>query len=72
MYQPSTDFSALFNVHGRDLKGSARLFRANIIKKGSNDLSTVSAPTRSPSTPRTTSNCPATAPTCTCAGTAAG
>jgi iron complex outermembrane receptor protein len=38
MYQPSTDFSALFNVHGRDLKGSARLFRANIIKKGSNDL----------------------------------
>ncbi|MES2583678.1 MAG: TonB-dependent receptor, partial [Pseudomonadota bacterium] len=31
-------FSALFNVHGRDLNGSARLFRANIIKKGSNDL----------------------------------
>nr|WP_315490337.1 TonB-dependent receptor [uncultured Rhodoferax sp.] len=31
-------FSALFNVHGRDLNGSARLFRANIIKKGTNDL----------------------------------
>ena len=31
-------FSALFNLHGRDLTGSARLFRANIIKKGSNEL----------------------------------
>ena len=38
LYQPSRDFSALFNLHGRDLKGSARLFRANIIKPGSNDL----------------------------------
>ena len=37
-YAPSTGFSALFNLHNRDLKGSARLFRANIIKKGSNDL----------------------------------
>jgi iron complex outermembrane receptor protein len=32
------DFSALFNVHGRDLSGNATLFRANIIKKGTNDL----------------------------------
>ena len=38
LYKPSSDFSALFNVHGRDLKGSARLFRANIIKPGTNDL----------------------------------
>ena len=38
MYAPSANFSALFNVHGRDLKGSSRLFRANIIKPGSNDL----------------------------------
>jgi len=32
------DFSALFNVHHRDMKGNATLFRANIIKKGSNEL----------------------------------
>ena len=38
LYAPSQDFSALFNVHGRDLKGSSRLFRANIIKPGTNDL----------------------------------
>ncbi|MBI3368078.1 MAG: TonB-dependent receptor, partial [Burkholderiales bacterium] len=38
LYAPSKDFSALLNVHSRDLEGSARLFRANIIKKGSNDL----------------------------------
>jgi iron complex outermembrane receptor protein len=38
LYAPSKDFSALFNLHNRELQGSARLFRANIIKKGSNDL----------------------------------
>jgi iron complex outermembrane recepter protein len=38
LYKPGSDFSALFNVHARDLKGSARLFRANIIKPGTNDL----------------------------------
>jgi len=38
LWQPHKDFSALFNVHGRDLKGSARLFRANIIQAGSNEL----------------------------------
>jgi iron complex outermembrane recepter protein len=32
------DFSALFNVHARNLDGTARLFRANIIEPGSNDL----------------------------------
>ena len=38
LYAPHRDFSALFNLHARDLDGSARLFRANIIKPGSNDL----------------------------------
>ncbi|MGL4234095.1 MAG: TonB-dependent receptor [Casimicrobium sp.] len=38
MYQPNNDASALFNVHARKLDGSARLFRANIIQKGSNEL----------------------------------
>jgi iron complex outermembrane recepter protein len=37
-YDGGKDFNALFNVHARDLKGSARLFRANIIKPGTNDL----------------------------------
>ena len=37
-YDGGGSFSALFNLHNRDLKGSARLFRANIIKLGSNDL----------------------------------
>ena len=38
LYKPTNDFSALFNAHGRDLDGSARVFRANSIKKGTNDL----------------------------------
>jgi len=38
LYAPHKDFSALFNVHARDLDGSARLFRANIIKPGTNEL----------------------------------
>lgn len=38
LYQPHSDFSALANIHGREMKGSARLFRANIIKPGTNDL----------------------------------
>jgi iron complex outermembrane receptor protein len=38
LYAPHQDFSALFNVHGRDLDGSARLFRANIIEPGTNNL----------------------------------
>ncbi|MBL0125657.1 MAG: TonB-dependent receptor [Betaproteobacteria bacterium] len=38
LYEPGKDFSALFNVHARDLKGSARLFRANVIKPGTNDI----------------------------------
>ncbi|MDB6091604.1 MAG: fyuA [Gammaproteobacteria bacterium] len=38
LYKPSDAFNALFNVHGRILNGSARLFRANIIQLGSNHL----------------------------------
>jgi iron complex outermembrane receptor protein len=38
LYQPSTTFNALFNVHSRSTTGSARLFRANLIKKGTNDF----------------------------------
>ncbi|HEX5766047.1 MAG TPA: TonB-dependent receptor [Woeseiaceae bacterium] len=37
--QPSDAFSALFNVHGRDLNnGTASVFRANILDPGSNSL----------------------------------
>ncbi len=39
-YDAGGNFTALLNVHARDLKGSARLFRANIIKRGSNDFTT--------------------------------
>jgi iron complex outermembrane receptor protein len=38
LIQPNSDFSALVNVHARDLNGTARLFRANIIQKGTNDF----------------------------------
>ncbi|MBC8056446.1 MAG: TonB-dependent receptor, partial [Rhizobiales bacterium] len=38
LYKPASDFSALFNAHARDLDGAARVFRANIIKPGTNDL----------------------------------
>ena len=38
LWEPSRDFSALFNLHARDYEGSARLFRANIIQPGSNDF----------------------------------
>lgn len=38
LYEPSKDFSALFNLHHRDLEGSPRLFRANIIQPGTNNL----------------------------------
>ena len=31
-------FDALFNIHGRDLDGTATLFRANIIKPGTNNF----------------------------------
>ena len=38
LYQPNGQFNALFNVHQRTTTGNSRLFRANIIKKGSNDF----------------------------------
>jgi iron complex outermembrane recepter protein len=38
LVNPSKALSVLFNVHSRDLKGSARVFRANIIKPGTNEL----------------------------------
>jgi hypothetical protein len=38
LYQPTKTFSALFNLHTRQLEGTARLFRANIIEPGTNDL----------------------------------
>jgi iron complex outermembrane receptor protein len=38
LYTPDSTFSALFNVHQRTTSGSARLFRANLIQKGSNDV----------------------------------
>jgi iron complex outermembrane recepter protein len=38
LYKPASDFSALFNLHARQLSGSARVFRANILKKGTNEL----------------------------------
>jgi iron complex outermembrane recepter protein len=40
MYRASDTFEALFNVHGRDLDGTARLFRANIFRPGTNELVT--------------------------------
>ncbi|TWH99460.1 iron complex outermembrane receptor protein [Luteimonas cucumeris] len=38
LYENQNGFSALFNVHARDLGGTARLFRANLFRKGSNDF----------------------------------
>ena len=38
LWQPHAGFSALVNLHGRELDGSARMFRANIIRQGTNDL----------------------------------
>lgn len=37
MYE-NNDFSALFNLHTRDLDGTASIFRANAVSKGSNKL----------------------------------
>ena len=38
LYTPSTTFNALFNLHQRQTTGSSRLFRANLIQKGTNDI----------------------------------
>ncbi len=37
-YERGDEFSVLFNAHARNLDGTARLFRANIIRPGDNDL----------------------------------
>lgn len=38
LHAPSAEFDALLNLHARKLDGTARLFRANIIQPGTNDL----------------------------------
>ncbi len=38
LFTPSEDLSVLVNLHGRDLDGTASVFRANALTRGSNDL----------------------------------
>ncbi len=38
LWEPSDDLSALFNYHFRDAEADSRIFRANIIKPGTNEL----------------------------------
>ncbi|QOY94406.1 TonB-dependent receptor [Massilia sp. UMI-21] len=38
LYQPDGGFNALLNLHQRNTNGSARLFRANLIQKGTNKI----------------------------------
>ncbi len=38
LWTPADDFSALLNMHMRDLDGTARLFRGNAIQPGTNEL----------------------------------
>jgi len=38
LWEPNERFSGLLNLHGWDVDGTARVFRANIIKPGTNDL----------------------------------
>ncbi|MFQ3206133.1 MAG: iron complex outermembrane receptor protein [Glaciecola sp.] len=38
LFTPIDDLALLFNVHGRDLEGTASIFRANVFTKGSNNL----------------------------------
>ncbi len=38
LWKPNDDFSVLLNVHARSLDGTAAIFRANILTKGSNKL----------------------------------
>ena len=38
LYDPNSNFNALFNFHGRDLNGSSELFRANIMQPGTDNL----------------------------------
>ena len=36
LFEPSDNFAALLNVHGRDIDGTASIFRANVLGPGSN------------------------------------
>jgi iron complex outermembrane recepter protein len=36
LFEPTDSFSALVNVHGRDINGTASIFRANVLGPGSN------------------------------------
>ncbi len=38
LFEPSEDLSILLNAHGADLSGGSRVFRANIIEPGTNEL----------------------------------
>jgi iron complex outermembrane receptor protein len=38
LWEPSVRFHGLLNLHGWNVDGTARIFRANILKVGSNDL----------------------------------
>jgi iron complex outermembrane receptor protein len=38
LWEPNENFDALLNLHGWDVDGTARIFRANILKPGTNDL----------------------------------
>jgi len=38
LWEPNEKFDALLNLHGWSLDGTARIFRANVFDKGSNDL----------------------------------
>ena len=38
LFQPSDSFSALVSLHWRDYEGTAEVFRANVLTKGSNSL----------------------------------
>lgn len=38
LYSPTENVSMLFNLHGRNLDGGSRLFRANIIEPGTDNL----------------------------------
>lgn len=46
LYEPGDDLSALISVHARNLEGTARMFRANIILPGTNDLAAGFRPTQ--------------------------
>ncbi len=38
LWEPNEQFSALLNLHGWDVDGTARIFRANILEQGTNNL----------------------------------